>query len=584
MKKIQGIPASPGIAIGPIYLHEPDDPWISIRRITDVKPEIVRFLETLDEVGRDLKMTQTHVKERLGVDHARIFDVHLLILNDDALKAPTIRLIKKEKFNAEYAFWLTLQKIRRQFEMIKDHHFVARKADVLDVERQVLAKLCQQKGVLLDRLNEEAIVFSHDLGPSDTAYMQRDGVLGLVTEVGGTTSHTAILARGLEIPAAVGVKTAIALAEPGVLAIVDGERGLVTIDPDSETLARYRKEAKKFQEIRKNLSDSKDLLSVTSDGVRVELQGNIELPEEVEALLSYGADGIGLYRTEYLYLTGQELPTEEDQAKAYSFLAEKISPRPLVIRTLDLGGDKLSHRLGTKPEINPFLGCRAIRLSLANKALFRVQLKAILRASAKGNIRVMFPLISNIEELIKAKQLLKEACLDLRSQGVAFDEKILIGVMVEVPSAALIADQLSKEVDFFSIGTNDLIQYTIAVDRGNEEVAYLYDPLHPAVLRLIKSVVDFGHSGDIPVTVCGEMAGDPFCSVLLLGLGVDGLSMSPRALPEVKRVIRAISTGEAKEIAESVLALRAGEEIQGYLHQRVLNLIGPSLSKGLSEK
>ena len=581
MKKLKGIPASPGIAIGPIYLHDPDDPWISIRRVSDVEAEVARFLDTLKEVAQDLKVTQAHVKEKLGSDHAQIFDAHLLILEDETLREPTIRLIEEERFNAEYAFWQILQKVRRQFDTIQDDLFRARKADILDVEKQVLAKLCQQEGALLARLDEEAIVFAHDLGPSDTAHMQRDCVLGIVTEVGGTTSHTAILARGLEIPAAVGAESAIASAEPGVLAIVDGLRGLVTIDPDPDTLARYRKEAKQFQEIQEDLSSSRDLPAVTSDGVRVSLQGNIELPEEVEAVLSYGAEGIGLYRTEYLYLADPGLPTEEEQTEAYTRLAERIAPQTLVIRTLDLGGDKLSYLLHTMPEMNPFLGWRGIRLSLANKALFRAQLRAVLRASVKGNIRVMFPLISSVEEVLEAKEVLEDARAELRSEGVAFDEDILVGAMIEVPAAAVVADQLSGEVDFFSIGTNDLIQYTIAVDRGNEKVAYLYDPLHPAVLRLIKSVVEAGHARSIPVTVCGEMAGDPCCSVLLLGLGVDGFSMSPRALPEVKRAIRSISLEEAKEMAETVLALRTREEIRNYLQGALPMLVDQGLPEAV---
>ncbi len=533
----------------------------------DVEAEVGRFLATLEEVAEDVKVIRAQVEERLGRDYAQIFDAHLLILEDMALKDPTTQLIQQERFSAEYAFWRTFQGVRRQFDAIQDDYFRARKADILDIEKRVLAKLCQREDVLLDRLTTEAIVVAHDLTPSDTAHMHRDCVLGVVTEVGGTTSHAAIIARGLEIPAVAGVESAIASAESGDLTIVDGRRGLVYINPDAETLERYRVEAKRFQEVRKDLSSLKDLPSVTLDGIEVNLQGNIEISEEVESALAYGAEGIGLYRTEYLYLASSSLPTEGEQTETYTRIAQRMAPHPLVVRTLDLGGDKLSYILHTSPEMNPFLGWRAIRLSLANKGFFRVQLRAILRASVTGNIRIMYPMISGVEELIEANEVLEEAREELRAEGVPFDEGCPVGAMIEVPAAAVVADQLAEEVDFFSIGTNDLIQYAIAVDRGNEKVAYLFDPLHPAVLRLIHNVVVAAGRQGIPVTVCGEMAGDPWFSALLLGLGVDGLSMSPMAIPAVKRAIRSITMEEAKVLAGAVLSLRSCEEIRNHLQE-----------------
>ncbi len=569
MKQLKGIQASPGIAIGPVYLHDPEDPWIDIQEISEAETEteVQRFLATLEEVAEDVKVIRAQVEEKLGRDYAQIFDAHLLILEDEALKEPTILLIRDERVNAEYAFWRTFQKVRRQFDAIQDDYFRARKADILDIEKRVLAKLCQREDALLGRLTSEAIVVAHDLAPSDTAHMHRDCVLGIVTEVGGTTSHAAIIARGLEIPAVLGVEAAIASAESGDLAIVDGRRGQVYINPDAETLERYRIEAKRFQEAQQDLSSLRDLPAETLDGVGVSLQGNIEIFEEVESALVYGAKGIGLYRTEYLYLASSRLPTEEEQTETYTRIAERMAPHSLVIRTLDLGGDKLSYILHTHPEMNPFLGWRAIRVALANKGLFRSQLRAILRASVKGNIRIMYPMISGVEELIEANEVLEEAREELRAEGVAFDEACPVGAMIEVPAAAVVADQLADEVDFFSIGTNDLIQYTIAVDRANEKVAYLFDPLHPAVLRLIRNVVEVGDRRGIPVTLCGEMAGDPLYSVLLLGLGVDGFSMSPMALPEVKRAIRSVTMAEASALAEAVLSLRTREEIKTYLRE-----------------
>ena len=567
--ELKGIQASPGVAIGPVYVHNPEDPWIDYRRIADaeVEAEADRFMDALGEVGRDLKKLCVQVEEKLGADHAQIFDAHLLILEDPALRDPTLQQIREENVNAEYAFWRTLQPLRRQFDTIQDDYLKARKADILDIERRVLAKLCKQENPLLDRLSAEVIVVAHDLSPSDTAHMHRGRVLGIVTEVGGTTSHAAIIARGLEIPAVLGVESALASVESGDLAIVDGRRGLVFYNPDAGTRARYRTEAKRLQEVRKDLSALRDLPAVTLDGTEVRLEGNIEISEEVESALAYGAKGIGLYRTEYLYLAGSGLPTEEEQTKTYSEIAERMAPLPLVIRTLDLGGDKLSRIIHTVPESNPFLGWRAIRVSLAHKALFRTQLRAILRASTRGNVQLMFPMISGVEELLDAKAVLEEARQELRAEGAPFDESCAVGAMIEIPSAAMIADQLAGEVDFFSIGTNDLIQYAIAVDRGNEKVAYLFDPLHPGVLRLIRRVVEAGDAQGIPVMVCGEMAGDPWFSALLLGLGVEGLSMSPMAIPAVKRAIRSVTMQEARSLAEAVLELRTGEEIRSYLEK-----------------
>ncbi len=577
MKVLKGIQASNGIAIGPVYLHDPEEPWVDYRRIgeDEVDGEVRRFLDTLASVAEDLKATRVLVEEKLGPDHAQIFDAHLMILDDAALREPTLASIRKDRVNVEYAFWLTLQKVRRQFDAIQDDYFRARRADILDVERRVLSRLCRREDSLLERMTAPAIVIAHELTPSNAARLKRDSVLGMVTEAGAATSHASIIARGLEIPAVVGVEAALASAEPGDTAIVDGNRGLICIRPDPDTLSRYRAEARRFTELQKGLLRFTDVPAETLDGVRVCLQGNIELPEEGRSALAYGAEGIGLFRTEYLYLAGSSLPGEDEQTAAYTRLAEQMAPHPLVVRTLDLGGDKLAQASHAAEETNPFLGWRAIRHSLANRDLFRIQLRSILRSSAYGNVKLMFPMISGVEELLEAKSVLAEARAELKRSGVPFDENCEVGAVIEVPSAAVVADQLAREVSFFSIGTNDLVQYTLAVDRGNERVAYLYDPYHPAVLRLIKSVVDAGHRHDIPVTVCGEMAADPHSCVLLMGLGVDGFSAGPRMVPEIKQAIRTVTMEEARAVAEEALALPTRGAIREYLHGALTRMQAP---------
>ena len=411
MTRFEGIKASPGIAIGPVYLYDPGEFWVDPRRVDAdlVSDEEARFREALSEVAEELKATRLHVEETLGTDYAQIFDAHLLILQDRALADPTMARIQEKRYNAEYAFWATCRHLHRQFEAIQDEYLRERgSADLLGIEKRVLAKLCRQEISSLERLPHEAIVLAHDLMPVDTAHMQPDRVLGLVTEVGGPTSHTVILARGLEIPAVVSVTDIMVTAQSGDLAIVDGRRGRVILNPDEHTLSRYQQLAQKYSERKAGLADSRDLPAETTDGVRVSLQANVEVPKEVDSVLAYGAEGIGLYRTEYLYLAQDVLPDEEEQVAAYSQMAERITPHPLVIRTLDLGGDKMSHLLNTVPEMNPFLGWRSIRLTLGHRDLFKVQLRAILRASTVGNVRIMFPLISGVEELNEALSVLDE--------------------------------------------------------------------------------------------------------------------------------------------------------------------------------
>ena len=564
MKELRGIAASRGIAIGPIYIHDPSDFWIDYGQIEADRAdsEVARFEQAIADVSEDLRSIRIQVEEKLGKDHAQIFDAHLLMAGDDSFCRPTIDRIRKYGYHAEYAYRVTVRDVELQFDAIQDSYFRSRKSDIQEVERRVMAKLCQHEDSFLDHLNYDAIVVAQDVQAADMVHIRSRHVLAICTEVGGQTSHTAIMARGLEIPAVVGVHSVLDAFEAGDTAIVDGSRGRIIINPDEETLASYREAATRFKASQDDLSGFVDLPAETQDGSTVNLMVNVELPAEVSSGLANGANGVGLFRTEFLYLASANHPNEEEQTSVYRELAEKTDPYPVVIRTLDLGGDKLPYISHGSREMNPFLGWRAIRVSLANKDFFKTQLRAILRASAFGDIRIMFPMIAQVEELEEALQVLEEAKAELLGQGVSFNASCPLGAMIEVPAAAMIADQLAAHVDFFSIGTNDLIQYSIAVDRGNDKVAYLFDSYHPGVLRLIKMVVDAAHAKDLTVTVCGEMAGDPKSAVLLHGLGVDGLSMGSPSLLGVKKAVRSISTIEAEAVAQQALQSGSKEMIK----------------------
>jgi phosphotransferase system enzyme I (PtsI) len=567
MKVLNGIAASPGIAIGPIYIHDPGDFWIDYGQIDaeHVEVEVTRFEQAIADVSEDLRAIRSQVEDKLGKDHAQIFDAHLLMVGDDSLCRPAIDRIRTYRYHAEYAYRVTVRDVERQFDAIQDPYFRSRKSDIQEVERRVMAKLCQHEESFLDHLHHDAIVVAQNVQAADMVHIRSRHVLGICTEVGGQTSHTAIIARGLEIPAIVGVRSVLDVFEVGDTAIVDGSRGRIIVNPDQETLIRYRELAAQFRESQEDLSGTVDLPAETQDGTPVTMMVNIELPAEVTGGLASGATGVGLFRTEFLYLASPHHPTEAEQTKTYTELAETAHPHPVVIRTLDLGGDKLPYIERGAREMNPFLGWRAIRVSLANRDYFQTQLQAILRASALGNVRIMFPMISQIEELLEALEVLEDARKELRSQGVEFDETCPVGVMIEVPAAAVIADQLAEHVDFFSIGTNDLIQYSVAVDRGNDKVAYLFDSYHPGVLRLIKMVVDAAHAHDLSVTVCGEMAGDPKSAILLHGLGVDGLSMATPSVLGVKKAIRAVTSLDARAIADAALTTASKETIKARL-------------------
>jgi len=576
---LKGISASPGIAIGKAFLYHKEDFWIEERTIGahETEAEVQRFLEAVDAVISELRKTKMQMEKELGKEQAQIFEAHLAMLEDRIALDETATRIREELKNAEFAFFRTLRKIVKALRATEDPYLKERIEDVLDVQRRVVLKLVGKQHTSLIGLEEGSIVVARSLAPSDTARMHRKGLLGFVTELGGRTSHTAIMARAMEIPAVVGTERAAEEIEPGELLILDGTHGVVYVSPDEELLAEYRKRKQRWAEMEADLATLRELPATTLDGKSVVVAANIEFPEEADSASAHGAEGIGLYRTEFLYLMGSNLPTEEEQFEAYCRVVERIAPNPVVIRTLDLGGDKLADSLPIAPELNPFLGWRAIRVCLDREDIFRVQLRAILRASARGKVRIMFPMISGIEELRRAKEIVEEVKEALRKEEIAFDAHCPVGAMIEIPSAVIIADQLAEESDFFSIGTNDLVQYTLAVDRGNERIASLFDPLHPAVLRLIRETIEAGHRKGIPVAMCGEMSGDPLATLVLLGLGLDEFSMSPIAIPEVKMIVRGIRFEEAKEIANEVMKLGTKAEIRAFLEDVVRSRFGKAM-------
>ncbi|UCE17983.1 MAG: phosphoenolpyruvate--protein phosphotransferase [Gemmatimonadota bacterium] len=573
---LKGIPASPGIAIG--HAHILDLERMSVKEIdieeSRVEVEVKRFEKAVAKTKKDFASIQRKIANQLGEEKARIFDAHLLMLEDTMAIDETVDRIKKQKKNAEFIFFQNLENVRKTLLDTGDEYLRERAVDLQDVERRVLRNLAGDGQESFDRPEGQSIVLAKFLTPSDTAQLDRNKVLGFVTDLGGRTSHAAIMARSLEIPAVVGLKEVTQKVCPGDLLVIDGVHGIVIVNPDERTLLEYEEKQKLFIEHDLELLSLRDEPAATLDGRSIELQANIELPDEVETALSHGARGIGLFRTEYLYLARSDLPSESEQYEAYASVAERMNPDPVVIRTLDLGGDKFVSGLNIAPEPNPYLGWRAIRICLERKDIFKMQLRAILKASIHGNIRIMFPMISGLGELQEVKKFYYEVQQELREDGIPFNEDCHIGVMIEVPAAALVARELSQEVDFFSIGTNDLIQYTIAVDRGNEKIAYLFNHFHPAVLKFIQMIITAGKERGIWTGLCGEMAGDPLCVWLLLGMGLDEFSMSPIALPEAKRLIRTITYKEALEIANEALSFTKAKDVEDFLRKQLHERLG----------
>lgn len=580
MHSRSGIPVAPGVAIGPAMLFGAESFRIPQRFVSvdAVEAELGRFESALNLVSDSLEENERVARERLGDQYGAIFGAHRMMLQDPKLRGEIESLIRSKCFSPEFAASRVLRNYARAFRNLGNPYLAERAADVIDLEKRLLRALLGEQHPELSHLTEPVIVLAHNLTPSETANLDRKNVLGFATEAGGHTSHTAILAGALELPAVVGIGHFLTEVSAGDVVIIDGNRGSVIVDPDDETLERYRAEAVVAESQTERLAALQTVEAKTIDGTRVHVMGNIEFPQEVAQCQKRGADGVGLYRTEFLYLGADHAPTEEEHYSAYCEVIEALEGQPVTIRTLDLGADKIpgNHAEFHTQADNPALGLRSIRLSLRDIDQFKVQLRAILRAAVKGPVRIMFPLITSLLELRKARMILGDVIEDLEESGVEFTRDVSVGMMVEVPAAALLADQFAKEVDFFSIGTNDLIQYALAVDRSDQTVASLYRAGDPSILRLIRMVIDSAREQGIPVTVCGQMSSDPKYIPLLLGMGLRSLSVTPMAVPEVKDVIGHLSLADAEAIAEHAMSLDVARDVENYLRGEVSRLLGDS--------
>jgi len=564
---LKGIAASSGIAICKALVINETDYTIERRSIVDIEAELKSLHATLLASKEEIKKLKEITLNKLGPSKAEIFEAHLMMLEDPELIGSIEGKIKDEGINAEYAVKITVDMFVAIFEGMVNDYMRERAADIKDIGKRLIFNLLGIKHRTLSILDEEFIVVAKDLTPSETVQMDHDKVLGFVTDIGGKTSHSAIMARSLDIPAVVGLGNITTLVKDGDALIIDGDKGTVYINPEEAIIEEYKKKQEKARQEKQELQALLKSESVTLDGRRVELAGNIGTPENVSGVLKNGGEGVGLFRTEFLYMDKEQMPSEEEQFQAYKRVLEEMQNKPLVIRTLDIGGDKKLPYLPIKEELNPFLGYRAIRICLKQRDIFRAQIRALLRASIYGNLKIMFPMIATLEELREAKAFVEEMKQELSLEKVAYSNDVEIGIMIEIPSAAIISDVLAREADFFSIGTNDLIQYTVAVDRMNENVSYLYSSYNPAVLRLIKTVIDNAHKEGKWVGMCGEMAGDVKLVPVLLGFGLDEFSMSASSILKVRSVIRSIEYRRAKAIAEDVLKLGTVSEVEDFLNR-----------------
>jgi phosphotransferase system enzyme I (PtsI) len=579
MLKLQGIAVSSGVTIGEALVLDSEGFRIPRRFVarSAVDTELQRLANAVAESTAEIKKNRDAVRGELGEQYAAIFDAHLAMLHDQRLQEELTSAVRDRNWWPEYAVSRTLRRYAKVFQKL-DNHIAQRAHDIYDIEKSLLRNLLGQRRETLASISEPVVVLAHNLTPSETANLDRRFVKGFATELGGPGSHTAIVAEGLEIPAVVGIGPFLADVSGGEPVILDGNQGIVILQPDEETIARYRLEAEVAETVAASLGQLRDLPAETTDGVRVQIRGNIEFPEEVEQCMRRGSDGIGLYRTEFLYLTSQHEPSEEDHYRAYRKVIDAIDGKPMVVRTLDLGSDKMLTEKSPEEERNPCLGLRSIRLSLRQLPMFRTQLRAILRASAHGDVRVMFPLVSTIIELRQARLVLADVMEDLAEHDIDFNPKLRVGMMVETPAAAMMLDAFIQEVDFVSVGTNDLIQYTLAVDRGNKDVADLYSACDPAVLRLLKRSLDIAGQAGVSASVCGQMSGSVMYTQLLLGLGLRELSVPAAAIPEIKQAVRSVSIVDCQAVAKRVLEMNSARDVKAFLRDQKRRLLAETIA------
>jgi len=571
MRQLQGIAVSPGVAIGEALVMDNEGFRIPRRFVSRdaVEDELERLDNAIAAASDEIGRSRDAVSQKLGEKYGAIFEAHRQILEDTKLRSDLEEMIRQRHYSPEYAVSRTLRRYAQVLQDLQSHNLAERATDIFDVERRLLRNLLGRSREEISHLTSPVLVLAHNLTPSETAKLDTKYVRGFVTEVGGPGGHTAILAEGLGIPAVVGTGPFLTGVSGGEVVVIDGDHGLVVLNADEETIARYRHEVEEHRSLAARLESLRDLPGETADGVRIQLLGNIEFPHEVDHCLDRGADGVGLYRTEFLYLGAESEPDEEVHFEAYSRVVQTMAGRPVTIRTFDLGADKVPHLPEPEDERNPFLGLRSIRLALRNLPMFRTQLRAALRASVLGNVRIMFPLISTLLEFRQAKMVLTDVIEDLQEHHIEFDPNVPVGMMVEVPSAVMMIDQFVEEVDFLSIGTNDLIQYTLAVDRSNKDVVALYNAADPAVLKLISMAVQAGLRKSIPVNLCGQMSGSPAYTMLLLGLGLRRLSMTPSAIFEVKKVCRSVTIEQCEAVAARALSMENARTVKAFLREEL---------------
>ncbi|MEN6557988.1 MAG: phosphoenolpyruvate--protein phosphotransferase [Thermoguttaceae bacterium] len=569
MQKLQGIAVSPGVAIGEALVM--DNEGFRIPRRFVARDAVVDEVERLDKAVAAAAAEIAHHREtvsaELGEKYGAIFEAHLQMLQDSRLRSELEEMIRQRHYSPEYAVSRTLRRYAQVFQRLESSYLAERASDIFDIEKRLLRHLLGRRREGIAHLTSAVLVLAHNLTPSETANLDRRYVRGFVTEIGGPGSHTAIVAEALEIPAVVGTGPFLTEVSGGDQVIIDGDKGLVILQPDEETLAKYRHEAEEIRTLAARLEPLRDLPAETRDGVRVQLLGNIEFPYEVDHCVDRGADGVGLYRTEFLYLGAEAEPTEEVHYQAYTRVVQAMGDKPVVILTFDMGADKMPNMSHFDDERNPCLGLRSIRLALRNLPIFRTQLRAVLRASATGNVQIMFPLVSTMLELRQAKMVLADVMEDLEERHIEFNRKVPVGMMVETPASVMMIDRFVEEVDFLSIGTNDLIQYTLAVDRSNKDVVGLYNPADPAVLRLISMAIRAAIGKNVPINMCGQMSGSPLYTMLLLGLGLRRFSATPSAIPEVKNVCRKVTIAECEAVAARAMTMENARDVRSFLKE-----------------